>query len=97
MIATLTPHVIEKENIPGLNFPESDVLKSDAEREKRKKDLLNANELGDLAQYKVKILFEDSFGPKKVETTVWRTTETDVILKYGIRIPIHRVNKVYFP
>ena len=92
-----SPRLIEKENIPGLSFPTEDVLDITSDRDKRKKDLLNANELGDLAQYKVKILFEDNSGPKKVETTVWKTTEKDVVLKYGIKIPIHRVSRVYFP
>ena len=97
MIATRTPQLIEKENIPNLRFPDTDVLGTNSERAVRLKDLMNANELGDLAQYKVKILFEDENGLKKVETTVWRTTERDVVLKFGIRIPIHRVSKVYFP
>lgn len=92
-----SPRLIEKENIPNLRFPESDVLTNNSDRNQRKMDLLNANELGDLAQYKVKILFEDSQGPKKVETTIWKTTENDVVLKYGIKIPIRRVAKVYFP
>ena len=89
--------LIEKENIPNLNFPEDDVLVPKTDRDKRMRDLSNANELGDLAQYKVKILFEDASGPKKVETTIWKTTDKDVVLKFGIRIPIHRVVKVYFP
>ena len=91
------PRLIDKENISGLQFPRKDVLDSSLERNKRKNDLLNANELGDLAQYKVKILFEDISGPKKVETTVWSTTNKNVVLKYGIKIPIHRVSKVLFP
>ena len=92
-----SPIIIEKENIPGLRFPEEDVLMVETEKQKRLLDIKNANELGDLAQYKVKILFEDVSGLKKVETTIWKTTEKDVVLKYGIRIPIHRVSRVYFP
>ena len=42
--------LIEKENIPGLSFPEEDVLSVKTEQQQRLKDLLNANELGDLAQ-----------------------------------------------
>ena len=91
------PRLIEKENIPGLSFPEEDVLAVKTDQNQRRKDLLNANELGDLAQYKVKILFEDASASYKVETTVWNTTPKDVVLKYGIKIPIHRVSRVYFP
>ncbi|HAW52090.1 MAG TPA: hypothetical protein DCX54_07165 [Flavobacteriales bacterium] len=97
MNVAFTPRLIEKENITGLRFPEEDVLSSSAERENRIKDLKNARELGDLAQYKVKILFVDDSGPKKVETTVWNTTQEEVVLKYGIAIPIRRVSKVMFP
>ena len=92
-----SPVIIDKENIPGLRFPNEDVLSVNSEKQKRLLDLKNANELGDLAQYKVKILFEDASGLKKVDTTVWKTTEKDVVLKYGIRLPIHRVLRVYFP
>ena len=92
-----SPIIIDKENIPGLSFPIEDVLMVESEKQKRLIDLKNANELGDLAQYKVKILFEDASGQKKVDTTVWKTTEKDVVLKYGIRLPIHRVVRVDFP
>ena len=92
-----SPIIIEKENIPGLSFPEEDVLAIKSETQKRLQDLQNANELGDLAQYKVKILFEDNSGLKKVETTVWKISDNDVVLKYGIRVPIRRVLRVYFP
>ncbi len=97
MQTTSSPRLVEKETIPTLNFPDDDVLSANSERDQRLKDLKNANELGDLAQYKVKILFEDISGPKKVETTIWKTTDREVILKYGITLPIHRVAKVYFP
>ena len=97
MLATHSPRLIEKENIPSLDFPKGDVLTGGTNKSRRLKDLLNANELGDLAQYKVKILFEDISGLKKVETTVWKTTEKFVVLKYGIKIPIHRVSRIYFP
>lgn len=92
-----SPRLIDKENIPNLRFPDDDVLTNNSDRKRRMQDLLNANELGDLAQYKVKILFEDNSGPKKVETTIWKTTDDDVVLKYGIKIPIRRVVKIYFP
>ena len=92
-----SPRFIEKEAIPNLSFPNGDVLMLMSDKNRRLKDLLNANELGDLAQYKVKILFEDKTGPKKVETTIWKTTSKDVVLKYGITIPIHRIARVFFP
>jgi hypothetical protein len=97
MLVTYAPRLIEKENVSNLHFPKEDVISISSDRQKRMKDLMSANELGDLAQYKVKILFEDDAGLKKVETTVWKTTKKDVVLKFGIKIPIRRVSKVYFP
>ena len=97
MHVAFTPKLIEKENIANLSFPEDDVLSSSVDRTNRIIDLKNANELGDLAQYKVKILFEDDSGPKKVETTVWSTNQNDVVLKFGVAIPIRRISRIMFP
>ena len=97
MQVTYAPRLIDKESISSLHFPQEDVITTTSDRQKRMNDLINANELGDLAQYKVKILFHDDKGPKKVETTIWNTTKSDVVLKFGITIPIHRIYKVFFP
>lgn len=94
---THSPHLIDKEKVAQLAFPEEDVLSSANDQKKRWNDLRNAHELGDLAQYKVKITFEDVEGAKVVETTVWDLTSKDVVLKYGVTVPVHRVVRVIFP
>lgn len=90
------PTLVEKEKIGRLVFPDSDVLSNDKERIRRMADLKRANELGDFAQYKVVIYFEDNVGVKKVETTVWKVTAESIQLKYGIKIPVSRIQKVVF-
>ena len=90
----LTPISIEKENISGLKFPDTDVLKSDEEIKNRFSNLERALKLGNLEHNKIKIIFEDSEGVKQVNTTVWGVTDKRVILKQGVVIPIHRIYEV---
>ena len=94
--AQVKPSLVEKEVIPRFNFPNRDVLVSPEELKKRKRDAEYAAELGNLAQYKVAILFEDGERMKKVKTTIWNVTKKDVILKHRIKIPINRIHKIIF-
>lgn len=88
------PISIEKENIRGLKFPDSEVLSSKDAIKIRQSDLDRALKLGNLEHNKIKIVFEDSEGLKQVETTVWGVTDKRVILKQGVLIPIHRIHEV---
>lgn len=91
---TATFEKIEKENISGLKFPNTEVL-DDAEKIKdRTNDLNRALSLGNLEQTKIKIYFEDESSLKMVETTVWGVTDKRVILKQGVVIPINRVHYI---
>lgn len=90
----LTPVSIEKENISGLKFPDTEVLASKEEVKNRYANLERALKLGNLEHNKIKIIFEDSEGVKQVNTTVWGVTDKRVILKQGIVIPIHRIHEV---
>ncbi|HLC83124.1 MAG TPA: hypothetical protein VJI69_04775 [Bacteroidia bacterium] len=89
-----TPVLIEKENISGLKFPDTDVLTSKDEIKMRFSNLERALKLGNLEHNKIKIVFEDSGGLKQVNTTVWGVTDKRVILKQGVVIPIHRIHEV---
>lgn len=89
-----TPIIVEKENISGLKFPDTDVLNSKEEIKSRTANLERALKLGNLEHNKIKIIFEDSEGIKQVNTTVWGVTDKRVILKQGIVIPIHRIHEV---
>ena len=85
--------IIEKEAIPNLHFPETDVLEDKKEVEQRDADLDRALTLGNLEHSKIKIYFEDDQSKKVVETTIWGVTDKRVILKQGIVIPINRIYK----
>lgn len=89
-----TPVLIEKENISGLKFPDTDVLSSKEEIQMRFSNLERALKLGNLEHNKIKIIFEDAEGIKQVNTTVWGVTDKRVILKQGVVIPIHRIHEV---
>lgn len=86
--------LIEKEEIPYLQFSGEEVLKSEEEKEKRWEDLTTAMQLGNIYKRKVFIYFKDNQGLKKVRTTIWALTEKYVILKGGIVIPVWRIIKI---
>ena len=90
------PANLNKEIIPYLHFPKQDVLRSADERKDRLQKLDKATTVGNLNHTKVAILFEDIHGLKRIETTIWATTEESIVLKKGSTIPIHRVVDVEF-
>jgi hypothetical protein len=87
--------IIEKEDIASLKFPTTDVLDDDNEIKTRMSEINRALSLGNLEHSKIKIFFEDSESKKIVNTTVWAVTDKNVILKQGVRIPIHRIYKLF--
>ena len=91
---TATFEKIEKENISGLKFPNTDVLVDEEKINDRNNDLSRALSLGNLEQTKIKIYFEDDLSMKMVETTVWGVTDKRVILKQGVVIPINRIHYI---
>ncbi len=88
---TDTYQLIQKEEVPGLEFPSTDILESAEDINERRISLERALSLGNLDHVKVRIIFSDTKGAKAVETTVWGLTDKRVILKGGAVIPIHRV------
>ena len=93
---TRIPVRIEKEQVPLLQFPVEEVLKSKDQIKQRVQDLQRAMTLGNLEHAKARIVFEDKEGLKQVETTVWGVTDRRIILKQGIVLPIHRIHEVHF-
>lgn len=85
---------IEKEMIYSLKFPNEEVLQNEEAISQRDVDLNRAQSLGNLEHSKMKIFFEDSQSQKVVETTVWAVTNSSVILKKGVEIPINRIYKL---
>ena len=86
--------LIDKELIASLNFPKSDVLEDKEDIAERRNDLDRALSLGNLEHVKIKIYFEDDMSKKMVETTIWGVTDSRVILKQGVVIPVNRIHKI---
>jgi hypothetical protein len=91
-----TPYVIEKNNIDSRHFPALEVLRLPEEIKQRKADAEKGMVLGNNYKSKVKILFKDDECVKQVETTIWGVTDSRVILKTGMGIPLHRILRVKF-
>lgn len=86
--------LIDKEQVSSLHFPQTDVLSEKDEVLQRRNDLDRALALGNLEHVKIKIFFEDDLNGKVVETTIWGVTDSRVILKQGVVIPVHRIHKI---
>ena len=86
--------LIGKEIITSLNFPKEDVLEDKEDIAERRNDLDRALSLGNLEHVKIKIYFEDDMSKKMVETTIWGVTDSRVILKQGVVIPVNRIHKI---
>ena len=87
---------VSKESISELHFPKSEVLFNTNDQAKRNSDLEQAIRLGNLYHSKVTIGFEDIEGLKRVETTVWGVTDSEVILKKNLTIPINRIVSINY-
>ncbi|MCG0015376.1 hypothetical protein [Winogradskyella immobilis] len=85
---------VNKESIKSLQFPKEELLSSIAKRKERCNKLKRAMALGNLEQEKVKIIFIDNEGFKRVETTIWGVTDKNVILKESTLIPLGRIVSV---
>ena len=88
------PETIDKEKVAELHFPESDVLISGDDIQRRTYELERASQLGNGDHVKIKIIFEDTDSVKQVETTVWAVTKERIVLKHGITIPIRRIHEI---
>lgn len=86
--------LVEKEEVSNFQFPKEDVSISEDERKILKSQLQRANTLGNIERHKVKIYFEDAEGKKVVYTTIWGTTESYILLKQNVFIPIQRIVKL---
>ena len=88
------PEAIDKEKVAELHFPDTEVLLSNDDIQRRSYELERASQLGNGDHVKIKIIFEDTDGPKQVETTVWAVTKERIVLKHGITIPIKRIHEI---
>lgn len=89
--------LVLKEQLPGIiSLNTADVLKTEQEKKYRARMLYMAMILGNGYKSKVKITFESIDGPRKVDTTVWATTDTSVLLKGGISLPVRSIYTVEY-
>jgi hypothetical protein len=86
--------LVEKETVKAMFFPREEVLKTVDSAKERRNLLERATVLSNLYHNKVKIVFEDRDGSKMVDTTIWATTDTAIMLKGGVVIPIHRIHTI---
>ncbi len=93
----LNATVIQKERISSLRFPRQSLMLSGPERDGILKMMEKATRLGNTEHGKCRILFQDDEGLKAVETTIWTYDAENIVLKYGMTIPVARVVSVEFP
>ena len=82
---------IDKELIPACSFSDQRNNLSTDQQKINDKKLYRAMLLGNGYHNKVKISFATTEGKRQVETTVWAYTESYVILKGGVFIPVESV------
>lgn len=87
-------NLVEKEDVPSFHFPLEEVLSREEDVKLLKRQLERANTLGNLEHQKVKIYFEDDQSKKVVHTTIWGITDTSILLKKNVILPIHRIVKL---
>lgn len=85
----ITP--IEKEQIPNLHFSIGKPQVKPNELKRIKNLLYMGMLLGNSYRQKVKIIFSSDEGTQQVETTIWATTENNVVLKGGTSLPISSI------
>lgn len=89
--------MIPKERIPSLRFPRQPVPLSAEEHSEIQRKMEQATRLGNGEHGKCRILFQDDEGLKAVETTIWAFDPQNIVLKYGMTIPVSRVVGIEFP
>lgn len=85
---TIMVNKIEKEQIKELEFNNESRSTDMLELKKIKNLLYLGMVLGNGYRHKVKIIFDSLDGRKMVETTIWATTNNNVVLKGGTVIPV---------
>ena len=75
-------------------FAKEDVLYTRAEREQRREELQHAAILGSVLGDRVTLLTETVVGLVKIQSQIRHTTEKDVVLQSGDRIPIKAILSV---
>jgi hypothetical protein len=88
------PTVVQKEDVANFSFPKTEVLQSAEDIRERARKIDRATTLGNIDHVKIKIIFEDNEAIKQVETTIWASTEKNIVLKKGVIIPVNRIHQI---
>lgn len=91
-----TYQLIDKSLIAELSWPSEDLNKIPEKRNNLLKKLNTALILGNIEKNKCRIIFQDSSGIKKTETTIWAVCEKNILIKFGHWIPIRRIIDIEF-
>ena len=92
----LNQHV-DKADLLSMSFTHIEVLTSTKDQVKRKINLMKSLTLGNLYKQHVHLSFKDKGGViLKTTATVWAVTESYVILKGGLHIPIKSISEIDF-
>lgn len=91
MQITTHPQLIEKEFIPTLNFSDDVIVDQHPDL---KKQIEQAVRLGNAYHSKVSILFYDSDGCKRVDTTIWAYGSKYICLKGGTWLPVSHIIEI---
>lgn len=86
--------LVEKEAVANFHFPIENVLVREEDIKLLKRQLERANALGNIEHQKVKIYFIDDEHKKVVHTTIWGITDTAILLKKNVILPIRRIVKL---
>lgn len=89
--------IIPKELVASLRFPRQPVVLSEEEHREIQRRMREAALLGNAEHGKCRILFQDEEGLKAVETTIWTYDRHNIVLKYGMTIPVWRVVSIEIP
>ena len=88
--------LIERSDLPGLTFPEADVVSATELRQERWGLLHRATFQGNLEERKVTLYFTADQGRFALHTTIWACTEDTVFFKHAEELPIRAVEAVEF-
>lgn len=83
--------IVSRDAIREINFPNEEVISDEENKKQRSRKIHRATSLGNLEQQKVHIIFNDDNGLKRVHTTIWAQTESKIILKGNVQLPVHRI------
>jgi|GEM_PF-2239180 len=85
---------IAEEAVAFLHFPKQEVLRLRQELKERTDFLLYLMNQLNVRILQVRILFEDIAGAKKIDATLTKVLENELIIHPDMRIPIHRIKQI---